>query len=65
MKMSTKKMLTPKEVSEIIGIGMNNTYKLFKIKGFPKIQIGKKFFVDENDLNNFLSDYKQSKIFLN
>jgi len=60
-----EKMLTPKEVSEIIGIGITNTYKLFKLKGFPKIQIGKKYFVNESDLNNFLLEHRKSTIFLN
>lgn len=59
------KLLTPKQVSDIIGLGMSNTYKLFRLKGFPKIQIGKKYFIEENDLNTFLKQHKHSRIFLN
>lgn len=59
------KLLTPKQVSVIVGLGMSNTYKLFRLKGFPKIQIGKKYFIEENDLNTFLKQHKCSKIFLN
>ena len=58
-------MLTPKEVSEIMVLGLNCTYKLFNLKGFPKIQIGKKYFVDENELKRFFHEHKGSKIFLN
>lgn len=58
-------MLTPKEVSEIIGLGLNNTYKLFGLKGFPKIQIGKKYFVNEEELKKFIQEYKGTKIYLN
>lgn len=59
------KLLTPKQVSGVIGIGMTNTYKLFKLKGFPKIQIGKKYFVNEDDFFTFLSQHKFSTVFLN
>lgn len=59
------KLLTPKQVSDVIGIGITNTYKLFKLKGFPKIQIGKKYFVNKEDLITFLSQHKYSSIFLN
>lgn len=58
-------LLTPKEVSEILKLGMTNTYKLFKLKGFPKIKIGKKYFIDEKELKKFLKEHSESQIFLN
>ena len=57
-------MLTPKDVSLLIGLGLNNTYKIFKLKGFPKFQIGKKFYVYESDLKKFFDEYKGSTIFI-
>lgn len=44
---------------------MTNTYKLFKLKGFPKIKIGKKYFIDEKELKKFLKEHSESQIFLN
>ena len=58
------KYLTPKDVKQIIGISLTNTYKLFKLKDFPCIRIGHRCFVKENDLESFLNEYKQSKIIL-
>lgn len=58
------RMLTPKMVSQELNIGITNTYKLFKLKGFPKIQIGRKMFVEEEDLKKFLDEHKKCKIYL-
>lgn len=44
---------------------MTNTYKLFKIKGFPKIKIGKKYFIEEKELQKYLKEHSESQIFLN
>ena len=56
-------LLTPQEVSEIIGISLKNTYKLFHLKDFPSIQIGRKLVVKEKDLDEFLDRYKNCQIF--
>lgn len=59
------KLLTPKEVSERIGICMTNTYKLIKLKGFPKIRIGKRIFIPEDALEKYLEENKNAQIFIN
>lgn len=58
------KLLTPKDVQFILNIGKNTTYKLFSLKGFPKIRIGKKYFVYEDDLEKYLKDHIKSTIYV-
>lgn len=57
-----EKLLTVKEVSDILRIGRSGTYKLFDKKDFPKITIGKKLFVKESDLDKYLTKYVKGKI---
>lgn len=56
------KLLTVREVSDILKIGRSNTYKLFDRKDFPKIIIGKKLLIKESDLDNYLKKYTKGKI---
>ena len=56
--------LTPKMVGEILHIGENKSYQLFKLAGFPCIQIGKQLLVEMDSLKDFLRKYEGSKICL-
>lgn len=58
------KLLTPKDVQFVLNIGKNTTYKLFNLKGFPKIRIGKKYFIYEDDLENYLKEHVKSTIYV-
>ena len=58
------KLLTPKDVQGVLNLGKNTTYKLFSLKGFPKIRIGKKYFVYEDDLENYLKEHVKSNIYI-
>ena len=58
------KLLTPKDVQGVLSLGKNTTYKLFNLKGFPKIRIGKKYFVYEDDLENYLKEHVKSNIYV-
>ena len=57
-------LITPKDVQDRLNIGKNTTYKLFHLKGFPKIKIGKKYFVYEDDLDRYLKQHVTSTIYL-
>ena len=57
-------LITPKDVQDRLNIGKNTTYKLFHLKGFPKIKIGKKYCVDEDDLDRYLKQNVTSTIYL-
>ena len=56
------KLLTANDISTILNIGKTNTYKLLKRKDFPKITIGRKILVRENDLNECVKKYIGNKI---
>ena len=58
------RLLRPKDVQSILNLGKNTTYKLFNLKGFPKIRIGKNYFVYEDDLENYLKDHVKSRIYI-
>lgn len=50
-------LLTVEDVSEKLHIGKTNTYKLFSRKDFPKITIGKKLLIKEDDLEKYIDKY--------
>ena len=58
------KVLTVKEVSEILRLGKNQTYTLMNNKTFPSYRIGNKLFVTEEALNNWLSNISGRHILL-
>lgn len=48
-------VLTTKEVSKKLHMGINQTRELIKRDDFPKITIGKKWLIPENELDKWLS----------
>ncbi len=46
----------------MLGVSKNTAYRILKLDGFPKIQIGKKFFIPEDDLTIYLKKHIGSKI---
>ena len=48
------KVLTAKDVSDILKLGKNQTYMLMNSKSFPSYKIGKKFFVTDEALDEWL-----------
>lgn len=48
------KVLTAKDVSDILKLGKNQTYMLMNSKAFPSYKIGKKFFVTDEALDEWL-----------
>ena len=52
-KASTK-MLTVKDVQEILKIGRNRAYDIFAKEDFPGILIGKKYVIEETAFANWL-----------
>ena len=58
------RLLTVKDVCEMLKIGKTGAYKLFHRADFPKIVIGKKLYVKESDLMNYLTKYRMSVIVL-
>lgn len=55
-------LLTVKDVQEKLKLGKNNTYKLISQKGFPKITIGKKILIPEEQFEKYIMNHLRSKI---
>jgi excisionase family DNA binding protein len=45
-----KEMMTVKELSELLGIGINQTYSLVRKDDFPKIRINKQYIIPRDRL---------------
>lgn len=56
------KLLTPKDISEILHCGKAGAYKLFNLNGFPKVKIGKRYYVRESSFWEYISDHERSSI---
>ena len=56
------KYLSPKDVGNILGMGKNKTYKFIMLNGFPKIKIGKRYYIPENELSKYLEKHVGTKI---
>lgn len=48
---------TVQEVAEIMKMGNNKIYKLFKTDGFPAIKIGHDYRVEKSRFNKWINDY--------
>lgn len=57
-------MLTVKDVQDRLKLGKNNTYKLVSQKGFPKITIGKKILIPEEQFEKYIMSHLRAKIAL-
>lgn len=55
-------LLTVTDVSKMLHIGKTNAYKLFNRKDFPKVTIGKKMLIKEDDLENYIDKYMKGTI---
>lgn len=57
-----EKLLTVKDIQEKLHMGRNNTYKLINQKGFPKIAIGKKILIPEEEFEKYIMNHIRTKI---
>lgn len=51
-------MYSPKDVHEILGLSLNTVYAIFRQETFPGIRIGKRLFVTEDALREWLHNYE-------
>lgn len=49
-----KKLMTVAEFSKEYGIGLNKSYEIVNIKGFPVIRNGKKYLIIRDKVDEFL-----------
>ncbi len=51
-----RKTLTVKEVSQWLGIGINQAYALVKKDGFPKLRIGTQYLIPKKEFEEWVSN---------
>lgn len=50
-----QKMLSPKDIQQIFGCSRNKAYQIIESKGFPKIKVGKQYYIPEADLERWVA----------
>ena len=50
------RIFTVKDVMEIMGIGRDKAYALFRAKSFPATRLGRQAFVTESNFNDWLNN---------
>ena len=63
MNKESNKILTVKEIQEIFKCGKNQAYEIIHTNGFPKIKIGRKFYIYEKAFDEWL-DRNKNKVIL-
>lgn len=57
-----QRMLSPKDIQKIFGCSRNKTYQLIETKGFPRIKVGKQYYIPEIDLEKWIEKNKGNDI---
>ena len=52
-----QKILTVKDVKEILGCGINQAYALVNQEDFPKVKIGRKICIPEDEFEKWILTY--------
>ena len=56
-RQNMKKILKVKDVKEILGCGINRAYDIVNQKDFPKVKIGKRVYILEDEFEEWLRIY--------
>lgn len=58
------KMLKVSDIQSHLGVSKNRAYDLVKMKTFPKIQIGHRYYIPEDAYEKWIQSNLKNKIFL-
>lgn len=58
------RMLTVKEVGEILGFGKNKTYSIIAQKSFPKTKIGRDYRIPENEFEKWIKQNLRKELLI-
>lgn len=59
-----KKILKVSDIQNHLGISKNRAYELIKTKGFPKIQIGHRYYIPQDAYEEWIENHLKKKILL-
>lgn len=55
------RLLTAKDLQQILGCGKNRAYELMHTSGFPTIKIGGRMYVSPDGMNDWIERYSGRK----
>ena len=58
------KLLKVKDIQEKIGCSKQTAYDLVRLKGFPKLTIGRRYYIPEEEFNQWIKNNLTAKILL-
>ena len=58
------KIYSPKDVHEMFGLSLNTVYAIFRQDTFPAIRIGRRFFVTEMALLDWMQRYEGKRYYV-
>ena len=58
------KILKVSDIQMHLGISKNRAYELVKMKSFPKMQIGHRYYIPEDEYIKWISNNTKNKIIL-
>lgn len=61
---SSEKMLTAKDIQQLLGCGRNKVYQILNTNTLPKIKIGKQYYVPQSEYNKWVNRNLQKEILL-
>ena len=53
---NTERLLSPRELSGVLGLGLTSTYELLRRGAIPSVRIGRLRKVRQTDLDKFIAD---------
>lgn len=59
-----KKFLSVKDIQNYLGCSRNKAYSIVHSNGFPKIRIGKQFYIPESDFEKWINRNLDKKVLL-
>jgi len=55
------KVLKVKDIKDSLGCGINRAYEIVNQKDFPKIKIGRRFYILNDEYEKWLHDYTRKE----
>lgn len=59
-----EKILTVKDIQEHLGVSKNKAYEIVKLKSFPKVTIGHRYYIPEEQYNKWINERLRTKVIL-
>lgn len=61
---SLPKMLTVKDIAEHLNVGHNKAYAIVRLRGFPKVKIGRSYVIPQDKYIEWLNNHMKNQIIL-